>query len=50
MCGELMQRTEHEQVTGIPGTGQQVRRLVTEWICLECDYFEEADEDDGKRG
>ena len=46
MCGETMHRTQREQVTVIPGTGQNVRKPVTEWVCRECDYFEEADRDD----
>ena len=27
----------------IPGRGQEPVRIVREWICPECDYFEEAD-------
>lgn len=43
MCGEYMRLRDVEQVQRIPGTLQDSRRLVTEWICPECDYFEEAD-------
>lgn len=43
MCGELMRLREAEQVQRIPGTLQDSRRLVLEWLCPECDYFEEAD-------
>ena len=46
LCGETMHRKEREQVTSIPGTGQQVRLPVTEWVCRECDYYEEIDKDD----
>ena len=33
-------REVHDQ---IPGRGQAAARLMREWICPECDYFEEAD-------
>jgi C4-type Zn-finger protein len=46
MCGEAMQRKDREQVVRIPATRETVRRQVSEWICRECDYFEEVDEED----
>jgi C4-type Zn-finger protein len=46
MCGETMRLTERMQVDHIPGTGEVQRRELAEWICPECDYFEEADPDD----
>ena len=44
MCGEYMRLRDVEQVQRIPGTLQDSRRMIVEWICPECDYFEEADE------
>ena len=38
LCGEAMRLSERE-VKEMDGTVRQVR----EWICPECDYFEEAD-------
>jgi rubredoxin len=38
LCGEAMRLSER-QVREMNGTVRQVR----EWICPECDYFEEAD-------
>jgi hypothetical protein len=38
-----MRLRDVEQVQRIPGTSQVSKRIVTEWICPECDYFEEAD-------
>ena len=38
LCGEAMRLSERE-VPERDGTVRQVR----EWICPECDYFEEAD-------
>jgi rubredoxin len=46
MCGEGMRRQEREQVIRIPGTTEVKKQIVHEWICMECDHFEEA----GSRG
>lgn len=43
MCGEYMRLRQAEQVQRIPGTLQDSRRIVLEWVCPECDYFEEAE-------
>jgi C4-type Zn-finger protein len=43
MCGEFMRLTERELVDRIPGKSQVISRKVREWICPECDYFEEHD-------
>ena len=45
MCGENLRIVERERVDHIPGTGQSTRQRVREWVCRECDYFEEVDED-----
>lgn len=43
LCGETMRLTVREVVqpstTGQPPT----RRIVREWVCPECDNFEEAE-------
>ena len=44
MCGESMHLETREQVSRVPGTPQETRRASTEWVCRECDYFEEAEE------
>ena len=44
MCGELMTLETRETITRMPGSSQEVRTAVQEWVCQECDYFEEADE------
>jgi len=43
MCGELMRLEIRERSEAIPGSRQSVKREVREWICPECDYFEEAE-------
>lgn len=35
------------QFDRIPGSPQVVKREVREWVCSECDYFEEVDETSG---
>jgi uncharacterized protein with PIN domain len=46
-CGEFMRIVTRETVSHIPGIAQEVRREHREWVCPECDYFEE-DEGDGQ--
>ena len=41
MCGEYMRLTERVHVDRIPGTNQVSSKAVMEWVCPECDYFEE---------
>lgn len=45
LCGESMRFAVRERVEPIPGTGQTTRRQVREWICPQCDYFEEIETD-----
>ncbi len=44
MCGERMQLVTRETVARVPGTSREVKTIVQEWVCRECDYFEEVDE------
>ncbi len=44
MCGEKMRRDEREVVDLIPGTSEAKRHMAVEWICPDCDYFEEEEE------
>jgi uncharacterized protein with PIN domain len=43
MCGEFMRLVAREVVSRVPGTTQEVKRLVREWVCPECDFFEDED-------
>ena len=43
MCGETMRLSERQVQEHIPGHTESTARHVREWICPECDYFEEAD-------
>ena len=43
LCGETMRLKEREASDRVPGTGQITTRQVSEWVCPECDYFEEVE-------
>jgi C4-type Zn-finger protein len=45
LCGDRMQLHTRETVTRVPGSPQEIKTIVREWICRECDYFEESDDD-----
>lgn len=44
LCGTTMKLIEKENVVRVPGNPSAISRTVREWICPDCDYFEEADE------
>lgn len=46
LCGEAMRLSVREIQEHTPGHGTTVRR-IREWICPECDYFEEAEAEEG---
>lgn len=47
LCGETMRLTERQVTERVPGTPQQATTRTAEWVCPECDYFEEVGSDDG---
>ena len=40
-----MRLNETETVVHVPGNPNPTVRRVREWVCVDCDYFEEADEE-----
>jgi rubredoxin len=50
MCGERMRLHAKEVSDLIPGQGRSAVRLMREWICPECDYFEEAETGEDNAG
>ena len=44
LCGERMRQHTREQTDRIPGTRETRSKKIVEWICPECDYFEDAEE------
>lgn len=47
MCGDSMELVAREETGRVPGTAETYKRQIREWTCRECDYFEEAAEDEG---
>lgn len=45
MCGGTMRLKRTEIIVRVPGHAQPTTRQEQEWICPDCDYFEEADEE-----
>ena len=45
MCAGTMKIKETQTVTQIPGNPNPTTRVTQEWICGDCDYFEEAEEE-----
>ena len=46
MCGDPMRLRHSEQTDRVPGRPQAATTKLREWVCPECDYFEEAEEGD----
>jgi hypothetical protein len=47
LCGETMRLSVRQIESHVPGQGQGTIRTAREWICPECDYFEEAEAGEG---
>ena len=43
MCGGTMQLKQTVSVSHIPGYVDATPKQTLEWVCQDCDYFEEAD-------
>ncbi len=43
LCGESMHLRIREVSDHVPGTGQTTTRNLREWVCPECDYWEETE-------
>jgi transposase len=46
LCGETMQLQERDTIVYVPGDPGGRPQKVREWVCPECDYFEEAEKED----
>ncbi len=49
LCGEFMRLRDREIVDRVPGSMQTKTTKYREWVCPECDYFEEAEELEERR-
>jgi hypothetical protein len=45
ICAETMRLKPVEAVVHVPGNPRPTTRRTQEWVCPECDYFEEAEEE-----
>jgi transposase len=50
MCGEVMQLRKAQITDRVPGTVQTKTTQSREWVCPECDYFEDAEAEDSEGG
>lgn len=39
-----MKLKQRQQVTQVPGNPKAITTLTNEWVCPDCDYFEEDEE------
>ena len=46
LCGGTMRLKESIVTTQTPGNPNTTKRTVREWVCPDCDNFEEAGEDE----
>jgi C4-type Zn-finger protein len=44
LCGGKMFLKAHELIVQIPGNPKVTKRPAAEWVCPDCDYFEESEE------
>ena len=45
LCGCTMRLSEKQLIVQVPGNPQPSTTLSREWVCPDCDYFEEAEEE-----
>jgi C4-type Zn-finger protein len=44
LCGTRMRLHTHERTDRVPGSREPKISRVSEWVCPDCDYFEEVEE------
>lgn len=44
LCGGSMQLKRLQQLLQVPGNPKATATTAVEWVCPDCDYFEEVDE------
>ncbi len=45
LCGGTMRLIDRETIVQVRGNPQPSTARSREWVCPDCDYFEEADEE-----
>ena len=46
LCGGTMRYRETSRPIQVPGNPNASTQITREWVCPDCDYFEEAEEDE----
>lgn len=46
LCAETMRMRISERTERIPGSSQVVKHTVREWVCPDCSYEEEVEDED----
>jgi ssDNA-binding Zn-finger/Zn-ribbon topoisomerase 1 len=46
LCGGSMRLRQSETIVHVPGNPKATTHATREWVCPDCDYFEDA-EDEG---
>ena len=46
LCGEMMRKVARTIVDRVPGSAKERTSTYHEWVCPECDYFEEIEDED----
>ena len=44
LCGERMRLHTRDEIHRVPGSRETRTTRVSEWICPECDYFEDVED------
>lgn len=50
VCGEPMRVVRRAVVDHVPGMKQSIERVEREWICSNCDHYEDVEEGEGTAG
>ncbi len=45
LCGGTMRLREAKTVVLVPGNPNATERIAHEWVCPDCDYFEEVEQE-----
>jgi hypothetical protein len=44
LCGGTMRPRESESMVRVPGNPNATKSISREWVCPDCDYFEEMED------
>jgi rubredoxin len=45
LCGGTMHLKRTQSPLHVPGNPKPTMQITTEWMCPDCDYFEDAEEE-----